>query len=197
MRFSLKPPNRVLMRQLETERFILRPAGRLELVRDPGDWRHNRHIYRHLYFEQQPMSFVRWLKLGPFPDGQRQFTFAIIPKGASTPVGYHMIRLTGWQSATNAVGVHDEAWLGKNVAVESRASLMNHFFRHADVQRFSARIAADNPASLFTYRRLGFAHVGTVHRERPSPDTGEPIDFVLFEMLKEHWMRGPYAEPGL
>lgn len=197
MRFSLKPPNRALMTELQTERFILRPVGALDLIGDPGSWRSKRHIYRNLYLETQPLSLLRWLKLGPFPDGQRRFTYAIVPRGTTAPVGYHMVRMTGWHHATNAVGIHDEAWLGRNVAVEARAGLLNHFFRHGGVQRFNARIAADNPPSIFTYRKLGFAHVGTVHRERASPDTGAPLDFLLFEMLKEDWMRGPYAEPGL
>ena len=196
MKLSLKPPNRTLMTELETERFILRPVGPFHLAADPGGWRHKRHIYRNLYFETQPLSLKRWLKLGPFPDGQRRFTYAIIPRGTTTPIGYYQVRLSGWHHATNAVGVHDEAWLGRNVAVETRARVLNHYFRHGGVQRFSARIAADNAPSIFTYRRLGFAHVGTLHHERASPDTGAPLDFLLFEMLKEDWMRGPFGEPG-
>jgi len=197
VRLPLKPPNRVLMTELETERFILRPAGFLEIMRDPGGWRTNRNIYLNVYFRKQPMSFRRWLKVGPFPDGRERFTFAIIPKGEATPVGYHMVRPNGWRTGGNTVGIHDEAWLGRNVAVEVRARLMNHFFRHGDIDRFTSRIPANNPASIFTYRKLGYAHVGTLHRERADPLTGEPLDFLLFEMLKENWMRGPYAEPGL
>lgn len=197
MRLPLKPPNRVLMTGLETERFILRPAGLLELLPDPGGWRTNRRIYRNLYFQSRPISLRRWLKIGPFPDGNRRFTWAIIPKGATTVIGYHAVRRKGWKTAGNAVGIHDEAWLGKNVAVEVRARLMNHFFRHGGIERFSSRIEAGNHASLFTYRKLGYSHVGTLHRESPDPETREPVDFLLFEMLKENWMRGPYAEPDL
>lgn len=197
MRIVLKPPNRVLAAQLETERFVLRPATVRELLPDPHGWRTNRNIYRNIYFQSRPMSFLRWLKRGPFPDGDKRFTFAIVPKGTTTPIGYHVIKLNGWHTASNTVGIHDEAWLGRNVAVEVRAKLMNHFFRHADIGRFSCRIEAGNHPSLFTYRKLGYAHVGTSHRERANPDTGEPIDFLTFEMLKEDWMRGPYAEPDL
>ena len=197
MKLSLKPPNRTLMTELETERFILRPAGILEILRDPGGWRTNRNIYRNVYLLKGPMSLAAWLKRGPFPDGQTRFTFAIVPKGTSTVIGYHSVRQAGWKTAGNAVGIHDSAWLGKDAAFEVRKKLMNHFFRHDDVQRVTSRIESTNHPSIFVYRKLGFRHSGTLHRERADPETGKPIDYLLFEMLKEDWMRGPHAEPGL
>ncbi len=195
MRINFGPRNPTLMTELETERFILRPVSALHLVGDPGGWRTNRNIYRNLYFEVRPLSFRRWLKLGPFPDGRHKFTYAILPRDGLTAIGYYQVRLTGWHHAKNAVGIHDEAWLGRNVAVEARARIMSHFFAHGGVQCFSSRVAADNAPSIFTYRRLGFAHVGTLHRERANPDTGAPLDILIFEMLKEDWMRSPHAEP--
>lgn len=195
MRFTLKP-NRELMAELETERFILRTVHMPELLGDPGGWRRLPRIYRDLYLEKGPMSFLTWLKRGPFPDQTRRFTCAIVPKGTTRPVGYHMVKLSGPHSASNSVGIHDDAWLGKDVAVEARAKIMNHFFRHG-IRRFTARVAATNTASIFTYRKLGYAHVGTLHAEKFHPETGAPLDFVLFEALKDDWKRSPYAEPGL
>ena len=197
MRFSLKPPDRLLMTQLETERFILRPCGALEILRDPGGWRTNRNIYRNVYFRAKPMDLGSWLKRGPFPDGHRRFTFAIVPKGTGTVIGYHLVRRQGWKTAGNTVGIHDPAWLGKDAAVEVRIKLMNHFFRHGEIDRFTSRIEATNYPSIFTYRKLGYRHVGTLHRERADPETGKPVDYLLFEMLKDDWVRGPHAEPNL
>lgn len=196
MRISFGPKNRTLMTELETERFILRPVSALHLIGDPGGWRTNRNIYRNLYFETQPLSFRRWLKLGPYPDGRSKFTYAILPRDAERAIGYYQVRLSGWHHANNSIGIHDETWLGRNVAVETRTRILNYYFTHGGVERFSARVAENNAPSIFTYRRLGFAHVGTLHRERADPDTGAPLDFLIFEMLKENWMLGPLAEPG-
>ena len=195
MRFSLKPPNRRLQVELETKRFILRPVGLFDLLPDPSGWRSNRRICRDLYTLKGPMTFRTWLKTGPFPDGQKRFTFAIIPRDrpGAVAIGYHLVKLNGWRTATNSVGIHDEAWLGKDVVVEARARLMNHFF-HNGVERFTSHCEAGNTASIFTYRKLGYSHVGTLHRERPDPETRKPLDYLLFEMLKDDWMRGPYAE---
>lgn len=195
MRFSLHP-NRTLMAELETERFILRTVHMLDLIGDPADWRRMPRIYRDLYLEKRPMSFATWLRRGPFPDQVRRFTCAIVPRGTTRPIGYHMVKLSGPFSASNSVGIHDEAWLGKDVAVEARARIMNHFFRHG-IRRFTARVASFNTASIFTYRKLGYAHVGTLHAEQIHPVTNAPIDFVLFEAMKEDWKHSPYAEPDL
>lgn len=195
MRFTLRP-NRALMTELETPRFILRPVHMLDLVGDPYGWRRMPRIYRDLYLERAPMSFGTWVKRGPFPDQVRRFTSAIVPKGQQKAIGFHMVTLSGPHNASNTVGIHDEAWLGKDVAVEARAKIMNHFFRNG-IRRFSGRVASTNTASIFTYRKLGYAHVGTTHAEKQHPETGAPIDFVLFEALKDDWKRSPYAEPGL
>lgn len=196
MRFSTKPPNRALMTQLETKRFILRPVTKRELFGDPHGWRTNPRIYHDLYNRKAPLGWLEWLRVGPFPDGERRFTFAIVPRGSDRPIGYHLVRLTTPTTARNTAGIHDEAWLGKDVAVEARARLMNHFFRHG-IERFASSCVARNLPSVFTYRKLGYAHVGTSTAPRPDPETGKPVDLLLFEMRKDDWRRSRYAEPDL
>lgn len=197
MRLRFGPPNRTLMTELETPRFVLRPVGPLEILRDPGDWRHTRRIYHDLYMLNEPMSLVTWLRRGPFPDQFRRFTSAIVPKGETRTIGYHMVKLRGAETASFTIGIHDDAWLGKDVAVEARIRIINYYIRHG-LQRFTATISATNTASIFTYRKLGYAYAGTVaHADRRDTETDAPVDFLLFEMSKENWMRGPYAEAGL
>jgi len=186
--------NREPARELETERFVLRPVGTFEAMRDPGGWRRHPEILKSAYLTNHPMSFGRWLRSGPIPDGVNRFLFAIVPKGAVQPIGYHLIRCKPYRSATNTVGIQDKAWWGKDVVVEVRARLMNHFFTHGGVERFTGKVDARNHASIFTYRKLGYAHVGTQHRERRETGGDAIIDFLWFEMFKDKWMAGPYAE---
>jgi len=193
MRLRLKPPNRDLMTELETPRFILRPVGPLEILRDPGDWRRTEWIYRDLYLQERPLSLVGWLKCGPFPDQFRRFTSAIVPRGESRAIGYHMVTLQRGNSASCTAGIHDAAWRGKDATVEARIRILNHYFRHG-IERFTGKVEATNFASVFTYRKLGYTQVATVRGERHRPD-GRPLDDLLFEMRKEDWMRGPHAEP--
>jgi len=192
MRLRLRPPDRELMTELETPRFIIRPVGPLEILRDPYDWRRTEWIYRNLYLQDRPLSLFRWLRVGPFPDQFRRFTSAIIPRGETRPVGYHMVTLRGRRTASCMAGVHDPGWRGKDVSVEARARIINHYFRHG-IERFIGKVESTNFASVFTYRKLGYTHVATAHGERHRPD-GAPVDDLVFEMKKENWMRGPFAE---
>lgn len=180
--------------ELETARFVLRPLGTWETLRDPGAWRTNARILDSYFHVSSPLNLVRWAKSGPIPDGVRRFTFAIIPKGTDDVIGLHAVTRNGYRSLRNSVGINNEAWLGKDVAVEVRARLMNHFYRHG-FERFTGTVDARNFPSIFIYRKLGYDHVGTQHRERMV--RGQLLDFLMFEMFKDKWMTGPYAEPDL
>ena len=90
--------------------------------------------------------------------------------------------------------IRDSAWWGQDVVVEVRARLMNHFFRNGGVERFFGAATARNVASVYTYQRLGYAHVGTLHRTRQDPVTGEVADLLHFEMFRDRWEEGPFAD---
>ncbi len=185
--------NKVLARTLETERFILKPMGNLETFRMTDSWRSDPAILEGVMYAAN-QSRLEWLRRGPFPDNVTRFTFAIIPKGTDKAIGLHSIKLYAPRSARNMVGLHDRDWWGKDVVVEVRARLMNHFFRHADVDRFCGATVSRNMPSVFNYQRLGYDHVGTQHRDRVNPLTGEVVDLLLFEMFRDKWKRGPFAE---
>lgn len=182
---------------LETERFILKPMGMIETLQVTNSWRYDADILNGLFQSSKPRSLPYWLLRGPLPSSKNRFAFAITPKGGQTPIGAHMVRLHGYRSAFVTVALHDRGWWGKNVVVEVRARLMNHFFAHRGIERFYGVVDSRNVSSIFSYRRLGFDHVGTWHRQKQNPVTGDVIDFVNFEMFRDQWMRGPFWEaPG-
>jgi RimJ/RimL family protein N-acetyltransferase len=189
-------PNRTLAAELETERFHLHPMGLLEAIRVTDCWRTDPDLLRGILLSARPKSRIAWLKKAPLPDNVDSFAFAIVPKGESAPIGVHTIRLHSYRSARNLVGIHDRGWWGKGVVVEVRAKLMNHFYRHG-VERFCGTVDARNVASIFNYRRLGYDHTGTRHRDEFDPLTGEVIDLLMFEMFRDKWAAGPFAEPDL
>jgi RimJ/RimL family protein N-acetyltransferase len=134
------------------------------------------------------------MKEGPIPNNIGRFTFSIVPKGQETPIGAHVVKLFNYRSASMTVALHDREWRGKGVVLEVRPRLMNHFFRNGEVDRFIASINGRNMASIFNYRRLGFSHVGTLHRQYSDPVTGEIIDIVNFEIFRPEWERSSWAE---
>ena len=86
-------------------------------------------------------------------------------------------------------------WWGKGVVEEVRTRVIDHFFEHGPVDRFAAAVNARNLPSVFNYRKLGYRHVGTLHRVNADPVTGEVFDMVLFELFREDWDQRPRT-PG-
>src|SRR4029079_15799302 len=109
----------------------------------------------------------------------------IIPKEASDPIGAEIVNLAGYRSAIFSVALHDKQWRGKGVLLETRAKLINHFVREGGIERFYGIVESRNLASIYNYRRLGFDHVGTWHRHKQDPVSGQVYDMVHFELLRE------------
>jgi RimJ/RimL family protein N-acetyltransferase len=84
-------------------------------------------------------------------------------------------------------------WWGRDAAVEVRARLMNHFFRHAPVDRFLGYVRERNIRSIFIYRRLGYAFTGLMQRPVRDPASGRMADLMRFEIERQQWLAGPFG----
>lgn len=176
----------------ETERFVLRSLNIWQALRVTSSWRKDPQILRALFQSSKPKSLFDWYIRGPIPRSPRRFVYSITPKGETQPIGANAVKLFGHRSAFGVVAIHDRSWWGKDVVVEVRAELMNQFFRHTDVERFYGQVEAGNVASIFSYRKLGFSHVGTWRRQHEDHPTGEIIDFVNFEIFRDEWIAGRF-----
>lgn len=183
-----------LAQDLETERFYLKSLGRIEAMRLTLPWRTDPEILLNIRRSSRPMSAWEWFRSGPIPNNIYRFVWAIIPKETGKPIGVHTVGVGGgYRTASMLVVVGDRDWWGKGVVVEIRPRIINHVFDNSDVERFKGSVNGRNIPSIFNYKRLGFANAGTWHRQHRDPVTGEYIDVVQFELLKENWEKGPYA----
>ncbi|MGN6489212.1 MAG: GNAT family N-acetyltransferase [Devosia sp.] len=181
-----------LRSSFETERFVLKSLNVWEALHVTRGWRKDPQILRALFQSSKPKTLFDWYLRGPIPRSSRRFVYSITPKGETQPIGANTVRLLGYRSASGAVAIHDRSWWGKDVVVEVRAELMNQFFRHTNVERFHGQVDASNISSIFSYRKLGFSHVGTWHRHLMDPVTGDIIDFVNFEIFRDEWRAGRF-----
>lgn len=166
----------------------------LQALQVTNGWRHDPEIITSFFRTSKKPSVIKWMKTGPIPDNVSQFTYSIVPKGTENPIGAHAVKLFSYRTASLTVALHDRSWWGEDVVLEVRVRLMNHFFHYGDVDRFIASINGRNMASIFNYRRLGFSHAGTLHREYCDPVTGEIFDIINFEIFRDQWEKGPFAE---
>jgi RimJ/RimL family protein N-acetyltransferase len=190
----LKPVNRQLARPIETERFILKPMGYFEALRVTGQWRKDPEILAALFQSRKPRSIRKWMRSAVLPNNRNRFTFAILPRETGIAIGAEIVSLSGYRSAYLTVALHDRDWWGKGVIVETRSKLIGHFFRHGDVERFFGTVEGRNLSSIFNYQRLGFKNVGAWHRHRQDPVSGEVYDLLHFEIFRDEWEAGPFAE---
>jgi RimJ/RimL family protein N-acetyltransferase len=179
---------------LETERFFLRKVGRVRAFLITARWRRDPELMEGIFLSPRPRSLLSWWFEGPRSNGRTRFAHAIVPKDGGKPIGLHVV--VRWRpdgSAHCHVGVHDRAWWGKNVVVETRARVISHFFAHG-VTRFGARIDASNAPSIFNYRRLGFRVTASGTTGKIDPLTGKGRPAVELELTREDWLAGPYGE---
>ena len=193
MKLTLRPRNRVLARDLETPRFRLHSLGVREAWELTKDWRNDLELLKAFAPWGHTLSTWQWLRHGPLPDNVYRFGYAIIPKQTGRPIGLHGVSLNPGRSASCQVALSDRDWWGRDVVVEVRARLINHFFAHAPIDRFRTRSEARNTASVFIYKRLGFTHVETLPEARRDAE-GRPIPYLVFEMTRQAWAGSPFYE---
>jgi len=177
-----------MLDRLETDRFILKPLGRMEAYRiGRTNWNHDPEIMRNLIHSPKPLGPLRWLKKMVWVNGRSKFSYAIVPKEGGEAIGIHGITLQKHRSAVLVVAVHDRQWWGRKVVAEVRRAIVDHAFEKQVIDRICCTVQARNTASVFNYKKLGFKHVGTLHQAQCDPVSGELFDTLIFELLRPDW----------
>ena len=177
-----------MLQRLETERFVLRPLGRVEAFRiGRSNWNHDPEIMRNVVYSSKPLNPWRWLRKMVWVNRKTKFSHAIMPKDGGPPIGIHGMTLQKYRSATLVVAVHDRQWWGRKVVAEVRRAVIDHAFEKKVIDRLCCTVHARNAASVFNYKKLGFKHVGTLHRAQYDPVSGELFDMLVFELLRADW----------
>ena len=177
-----------MLQRLETERFVLRPLGRIEAFRiGRSNWNHDPEIMRNVIYSSKPLNPWRWLRKMVWVNRKTKFSHAIMPRDGGTPIGIHGMTLQKYRSATLVVAVHDRQWWGRKVVAEVRRAVIDHAFEKKVIDRLCCTVQARNAASVFNYKKLGFKHVGTLHRAQYDPVSGELFDMLVFELLRADW----------
>ena len=184
----MMPKHHPLLEVLETERFSLRPLSRIGAFRmSYRHWNGDAEIMRNLVHSAVPMKPWRWLRKMVWVNGRTKFSHAIVPKDGGPPIGMHVVTLQKYRTAALTVVIHDRTWWGKKVVAEVRGDVIDYVFGKDVVDRFCCVVAARNMSSVFNYKKLGFTHVGTLHRAQCDPVSGEVFDTLIFELMRADW----------
>ena len=173
---------------IETERFRLVPLNRYQAFWLTYPWTKDSAFMSDYIGSGQKVSPLRWFRKMTRPNNKTKFSHAIIPHGETKAIGLHNIIIRPYKTCILAVGIPERSWWGKGVVHEVRSRIIDHVFEHSDVDKFLAVVNARNFPSIFNYRKHGFTHVGTLHRVKQDPVTGDIHDMLHFELFREEWM---------
>lgn len=180
--------NRVLGRDIETERLWLRSLNKWRTVLLIAPWHRDPELMDALMPRVASPSMIAWLLYFAMPDNSQRFSYAIVPKGRRRAVGMISVHLGSDGSAESHIAIHDRAWRGRQVSVEARAALLDLFFAHG-VSRFIAAPPTSNLGSVFLYKKLGFRVTGTMQRRIVLGGKEADIEQVSVELTREDWQR--------
>ena len=177
-----------LLDPFSTERFRIEALGRWRTFQQSYAWTKDPELIRSYSGSGAPRTRWQWYKEMLRPNERTKFVHAIRPLQCDAPIGLHLIEFRPYRTAYFGVVIHDRAWWGKGAVEEVRRGLIDRVLEHAPVDRFCAHVHARNFASVFNYRKLGFRHVGTLHRAKADPESGEIHDTLIFELFREEWL---------
>jgi len=177
-----------------TDRFRLEPVSRWRAFRLSYGWTKDTELIRSYTGSAAPRSPWKWYREMTRPNNRTKFAHAIIPHGQDDPIGLHFTEIKPYRSAYLAIVISDRSWWGSQAVQEVRRSMIPHLFANAPVDRLAGYIRARNFSSIFNYQKLGFRHVGTLHRIKQDPVSGEVHDMLIFELFRDEWDKPKEAD---
>jgi 8-oxo-dGTP diphosphatase len=185
----------ITARELETDRLILRPlraADAPELARLADDWLVARYTANipHPYTQSMADEFIGAQTYEP---GARDSVFAIVLKSTGLPIGcigLHEMEAPGRAEVGFWIG---RAHWGQGIATEALRRIADFAFSDCRIAVLEAGAVPTNEGSHRVQAKVGFAPVGV--REDVAPARGHPIQIIVRELTKEHWLAG--AGPAL
>lgn len=127
-------------------------------------------------------------------EGQSRFLFGIRLLGDDRLIGHLELDGILWSQRncwiSVIVGEPDDR--GKGYGGEALRLALRFAFHELNLHRVQLTVFSSNPGAIRVYERLGFTHEGT-YREFLHRD-GDPIDMLLYGLLRREWQEGLRAE---
>jgi ribosomal-protein-serine acetyltransferase len=135
-------------------------------------------------------QWERWLTAAP---GERSHFFVLVQEAQI--VGMAFVFRISTEHRRGEIGY----WLarsaeGRGLMTAACRAMIDHLYASTDLDRLWIRAATGNGRSQAVARRLGFAREGVLRHDALL--RGEPVDHVLYSMLREQWLSPlPPIEP--
>lgn len=174
---------------LRTERLVLREFEEtdwLPVLGYQSDPRYLRYYTGSGRTEAEARSFVQMFLDWQQEQPRRRFQLAILVAEEGRLIGNCGIRMGGAGARQAELGYElDPAYWGRGYASEAARALLAFGFRDLTLHKVSARVVADNAASVRVLERLGFQREG--HLRENEFFKGRWWDTLLYGLLDREW----------
>lgn len=178
----------VLVRQLETERLVLKPISPLRFALQTYHWTEDRAALADLNMAHDGWSIRKWWKQLGKLNRRNRITHGIWAKGHDKPIGLHMVLLNEHaEDAITGIFIGEKQWRGKGISVEAKRVIISELFDRHGLNRITSWVNARNFASLHMTLRLGFKQEAQMRQQFVLLD-GSRVDFLGFGLLREEWV---------
>ena len=175
--------------RLETPRFLLRSMTRLQAAWHSYPWTSDPAVMHPFGLPAGTWTRRSWYKRFRKPNNKRRFCLGIWPKDQSKMIGYESFDVSSRGVAVLSVLIGDHDWWGKGVVQETRGAIVDFLFEKAGCERVWGTPSIRNFPSVFNYQKLGFTCEGTLRKHGFDPGTQQRVDFFVFAMLREEWLK--------
>lgn len=121
-------------------------------------------------------------------DNAQRYLIGIFDATNQMQIGFFMVDVDQFQRrATFNVVIGEKSWWGKGVVNETRAALLDEFFRHREIDKAVGLPLARNFPAVFNYKAQGWRHEGTLRGHCVSVLGGGRLDQYQFGLGKDEW----------
>lgn len=175
--------------RIDTERFYLRTLKPSDASARWQAWLADPEVMHPLNTPTREISLERLRAHIAKHDQVKRHLIGVFVRGENLHIGFYRIDVDlRHRLATFNVVIGDRDYWGRKVVLETRAALLDYFFRKQNIAKAIGQPPARNFPSVFNYRAQGWRLEGILKAHRQSTLTGDRFDQLQFGLTQEEWI---------
>ena len=175
---------------LKTKRFALRSLKPTDASERWVRWLKDPHVMGPLNAPVQNADPQQLRAHIATADNNERYLIGIFDLESQVQIGFFMVEVDlPHRRATFNVVIGEKAWWGKGAVNEARATLLDEFFQHRNIDKAVGMPLARNFPAIFNYKAQGWRHEGTLRGHCRSVADGKRLDQLQFGISKEQWLQ--------
>lgn len=183
--------------RIDTERFYLRLLQVSDASQRWIGWMADPEVMKPLNSQISDVTMTRLQGTISRYDQVNKPMIGIFDREKELHIGAYMIKLDAKNRLANFnVMIGDKSYWGQRVVLETRAALLDYFFKRRNLAKATGTPFARNFPSVFNYRAQGWRLEGILKEHSELRHTPGRLDQLMFAMLKDEWIERRTKKQG-